>query len=219
MSARTQASKQAIRITTLGEIGTIFGGLTGKSKTDFTNGNARYVSYVNVFNNLAVDTKKDDFVKVESNERQRTLQHGDIIFTGSSETPEDVGMSSVVTSEIDEPIYLNSFCIGYRLTDKNTIDPEFAKHLFRSEELRKQIVRTASGVTRFNVSKLRLAKVKIPIIDLSEQKRIANILDQFDALVNDLSSGLPAEIKARRQQYEHYRDQLLRFPRQESAIA
>jgi type I restriction enzyme S subunit len=195
----------------LGEIGTIFGGLTGKSKTDFINGNSRYVSYVNVFNNLAVDTKKNDFVKVEPNERQRTLQQGDIIFTGSSETSEEVGMSSVVTNEIDEPIYLNSFCIGYRLADTNIIDPEFSKHLFRSEELRKQIVRTASGVTRFNVSKSRLAQVKIPILDLTEQKRIANILDKFDALVNDLSSGLPAEIKARRQQYEHYRDRLLTF--------
>ena len=46
---------------------------------------------------------------------------------------------------------------------------------------------------------------------LDEQERIATILDKFDALVNDLSSGLPAEIKARRRQYEHYRDRLLTF--------
>jgi len=56
-----------------------------------------------------------------------------------------------------------------------------------------------------------LAKTKIPIPPLSEQERIVGILDKFDALVNDLSSGLPAEIRARRQQYEYYRDQLLTF--------
>ena len=56
-----------------------------------------------------------------------------------------------------------------------------------------------------------LEKISIPVPPLSEQERIVGILDKFDALVNDLSSGLPAEIKARRQQYEYYRDQLLTF--------
>lgn len=53
----------------------------------------------------------------------------------------------------------------------------------------------------------------IPIPSLAEQEKIANILDRFDALVNDLSQGLPAEIEARKQQYEYYRDQLLTFKR------
>ncbi|MDU6680950.1 MAG: restriction endonuclease subunit S [Varibaculum cambriense] len=57
----------------------------------------------------------------------------------------------------------------------------------------------------------QLKKVKIPVPPLSEQERIVGILDKFDALVNDLSSGLPAEIAARRKQYEYYRDQLLTF--------
>ena len=64
-----------------------------------------------------------------------------------------------------------------------------------------------------------IEKVQIAVPPIEEQKHIASILDKFDALVSDLSSGLPAEIKARRQQYEHYRDLLLRFPKQESAIA
>ena len=120
-------------------------------------------------------------------------------------------MSSVVTRDVQEPVYLNSFCIGFRFNDVNQLDPEFVKHLFRSVDLRKQIVRTASGVTRYNVSKAKLAKIRIPVPELAEQSRIANILDKFDALVNDLSSGLPAEVAARRQQYEHYRDRLLTF--------
>ena len=52
---------------------------------------------------------------------------------------------------------------------------------------------------------------EVPVPPLDEQARIVAILDQFDALVNDLSSALPAEVQARRQQYEYYRDRLLTF--------
>ena len=58
----------------------------------------------------------------------------------------------------------------------------------------------------------RVAEVEIPVPSVSEQYRIADLLDHFDALVNDITSGLPAEIAARRAQYEHYRDRLLSFP-------
>jgi type I restriction enzyme S subunit len=195
----------------MGDIGSIFGGLTGKSKADFSDGNARFVSYVNILNNIAVRVDGDDYVRIAAGERQRSLQRGDVLFTGSSETPEEVAMSSVVTAEVDEPLYLNSFSIGYRLAEPDALDAEFAKHLFRSRGMRKQLVKTASGVTRFNVSKARLAKVEVPVPAMAEQRRIAALLDNFERLTNDLSIGLPAEIKARRQQYEYYRDRLLMF--------
>ncbi len=200
-----------VRRVPMGDAGTFFGGLTGKSKADFSDGNARFVSYVNIFNNIAVNLQAGDFVRVERGERQRQLQRGDVLFTGSSETPHEVGMSSVITTDTAEPTYLNSFSIGYRLNDPGLLDPEFAKHLFRSTGMRQQIVRTASGVTRFNVSKVRLAKVEFPIPAKDEQTRIARVLDNFELLVNDLSIGLPAELAARRKQYEYYRDQLLTF--------
>ena len=63
----------------LGDIGNIFGGLTGKSKGDFTNGNARFISYMNIFNNIAVNLTATDFAQVDADERQRTLQRGDIL--------------------------------------------------------------------------------------------------------------------------------------------
>jgi type I restriction enzyme S subunit len=196
---------------TLGEVGALFGGLTGKSKADFRAGDARYVSYMNVFANIATDVAPDDWVRVGEGERQRRLVRGDILFTGSSETPDECGMSSVLTIDPSNPLYLNSFCIGYRLHDQEMLDPEFAKHLFRSATMRDQIVRTANGVTRFNVSKRRLAKIAVPVPGPDEQRRIAGILDKFDSLVNDLSVGLPAELRARRTQYEYYRDRLLTF--------
>lgn len=102
------------------------------------------------------------------------------------------------------------------MNDKTLFLPDFMKHLFRCSHLRSQIGKTASGTTRFNVSKKRFADVKIPIIPVEEQKRIANILDRFDSLTNDLSKGLPAEIEKRRQQYEYYRDKLLTFKRKEA---
>ena len=68
-----------------------------------------------------------------------------------------------------------------------------------------------NGVDQTNLRKGDILKILIPTPPLAEQIRIVTILDKFDALVNDLTSGLPAEIKARRQQYEYYRDRLLSF--------
>ena len=89
--------------------------------------------------------------------------------------------------------------------------PSFAKFLFRSENLRQQIIKTAHGVTRFNVSKNKMKQIKIPIPPLEVQKKIVEILDKFDSLTNDLTKGLPAEINLRRKQYNYYRDKLLTF--------
>ena len=197
----------------LKELGSFFGGLTGKNKNDFVDGNARYITYKNVYCNAAVDFSANDFVKVSDGEKQNVLQYGDVIFTGSSETPDECGFSSAVTCHLNEEVYLNSFCFAFRFNDVSVMNPDFSKYLFRSTALRSQIKRTANGVTRFNVSKALMGKVTIPVPPLEVQRQIVQILDRFDALCNDLTQGLPAEIEARRKQYEYYRDQLLTFKR------
>ena len=197
----------------LGELGKFYGGLKGKTKNDFGSSGARYISYKNVYENISADFTWPDFVQVKEGENQLSLMKGDILLTGSSENMEEAGLSSVVTKEPEEKAYLNSFSICYRLNDPSILNPEFSKYLFRSRLARKQIIRTAQGVTRFNVSKKKLANVSIPIPSLEEQQRIVDILDRFDALTSSLSEGLPAELAARRSQYEYYRDQLLTFPR------
>ena len=131
----------------LREIGDFFGGLTGKSKEDFIDGNARFISYMNVYSNPALKLDLPDFVKINDGEKQNVVQYGDILFTGSSETPNECGMSSVVTTKPSEPLYLNSFCFGFRLIDINTFNLVFLKHLLRSYEVRSQIAKTANGVT------------------------------------------------------------------------
>ncbi|MBQ6269560.1 MAG: restriction endonuclease subunit S [Bacteroidetes bacterium] len=195
----------------LGELGKFYGGLSGKSKEDFKDGNATLITYKNVYSNIALKLDIDDRVKISEGEKQNTVQYGDVLFTGSSETPDECGMSSVLTTKTDEKLYLNSFCFGYRFNDPELFLPDFTKYLFRSKNLRSQLIRTASGVTRFNVSKKKMEDVKIPVPPLKIQKRLVNVLDNFETFCSDFNIGLPAEIDARKKQYEYYRDLLLTF--------
>ncbi len=192
---------------TLGELGDFYGGLSGKSKDDFSNGNAKFVTYMNIFSNIAVNIDINTFVKVSKDENQNKIEYGDVLFTGSSETPDECGMSSVLTKKADESLYLNSFCFGFRFHNTNLLLPEFSKYLFRDEQMRKQIGKTASGVTRFNVSKKRFAKIKIPLPPLAVQEEIVKILNSF--------TELEAELEARKKQYEYYRTELLTFNERE----
>ncbi len=89
--------------------------------------------------------------------------------------------------------------------------PDFLYHLLRSAPIQTEFARRAGAGTVQNLNAEIVKSVRVPIPPLAEQRRIVAILDKFDALVNDLSTGLPAELRARRQQYEHYRDRLLTF--------
>lgn len=168
------------------------------------------MTYTGLFNNLSINENCLADVRINPGEKQNVLRSGDVIFTGSSETPDEVAYSSVMTKSFNEDVYLNSFCIGYRACD-GLLLPEYAKHLFRCKYVRKQLVKTAMGVTRFNVSKERLKRVRIYIPPIEAQRDIASILDKFSTMTISLIDGLPAEIKLRRQQYEYYRDKLLSF--------
>ncbi|MGY5139371.1 hypothetical protein ACUZ9N_01415 [Mycoplasmopsis gallinarum] len=97
----------------LSELGTFYSGLKNKKSSDFENGNSKYITYLNVFNNPEINLNVNDFVKINSNENQNSIKYGDVLFTTSSENQNEVGMSSVVTKEPQEKIYLNSFCRGF----------------------------------------------------------------------------------------------------------
>ena len=191
----------------LGEVGYFFGGVTGKSKKDFENGNSKFITYMNVFSNPKLNIDVKETVFINEGEKQNTLQYGDVLFTTSSETVEESGMSSVLVTETNEKLYLNSFCFGFRFNNLENINPNFYSYIFRSEDLRKQIVKCANGVTRFNISKERFAKITIPIPPISIQNRIVEILDHF----TDLISNLNTELDLRRKQLEHYREKMLAF--------
>ena len=189
----------------LEDLGPYFGGLTGKTKEDFVEGNAKFITYMNVYANPSLDITSTGVVKINEGEKQNKIQKGDILFTGSSETPDEAGMSCVVTEELNEDYYMNSFCFGLRLYAPEQYNLHYLKHVFRSYGVRKEIAKSASGVTRFNISKARFGKIDIPIPPLSEQNRIVDILDTFTSSIDNLKQ----QIAQRRKQYEYYRDQLL----------
>lgn len=199
-----------VRYHRLSEIGNQFSGLSGKSKKDFENGNCRYITYTNIYNNPSTNLEVGDYVQVKQNEKQNEIKYKDILIAGSSENLEDSGMISVVTKMPNEKIYLNSFCFGFRLNDNfyEKYNPDFLKHLFRDKNFRNNIISCSFGVTRYNLSKEKFLKIKIPCPPLEVQEEIVKILDKF----GELEAKLEAELEARKSQYEFWRGNLLFNP-------
>ena len=131
-----------------------------------------------------------DYVNIKANENQNKVIFGDIFFTVSSETPHEVGMSSVLLDSSIDELYLNSFCFGFRLNDFKTLLPEFASHYFRGDKFRYEMLKAAQGATRFNLSKSNVTKLKIEIPSLNEQKKIASLLSGIDQEINLLENEL-----------------------------
>lgn len=158
-----------------------YGGLSGKSSKDFKDGNKKYISYLKVFNNLYIE-KVDTKVIIKKNEMQNAVNKGDIIFTQSSETLDEVGMASTYLGE--EEVYLNSFCFGIR--KKREFNSVFMVLLLRSEEIRKKISTEGQGSTRYNLSPNRLMNIELLIPSLKEQEAIADILTSMDEEIENL---------------------------------
>ena len=148
---------------------------------------------MNIYQNNKIDPKQLELVDISDNENQNTVQYGDIFFTTSSETPEEVGFASVLLFKPEQKIYLNSFCFGYRLNDFDTLLPNYASFLFRSNQIRKTMYKLAQGATRFNLSKNELMKEELYIpSDISEQQAIADVLSTADEEIDLLNKKLEA---------------------------
>ena len=159
----------------LGDVGNTFTGLTGKTKEDFGHGSAKFVTYVNVFKNPIATLDQLDAIEID--EKQNQVQKGDIFFTTSSETPEEVGMSSVWTHDT-ENVYLNSFTFGYR--PRVSFDLNYMASMLRSPSIRKKITFLAQGISRYNISKTKMLEIEIPTPTLSEQEKIGSFFKQLD---------------------------------------
>ncbi|MBI1856785.1 restriction endonuclease subunit S [Candidatus Saccharibacteria bacterium] len=162
----------------LGENGETYAGLSGKTKEDFGQGKP-YITYMNIYSNPTVDQNNYELVKLDHEESQNKVKYGDILFTTSSETPEEVGIASVYLGN-DSELYLNSFCFGFRLKQPAKLSPKFARHYFRGQQFRKTMTRIAQGASRYNLSKRYFMETKIRIpVDIAEQERIAELLDNI----------------------------------------
>ncbi|WP_322876486.1 restriction endonuclease subunit S [Mycoplasmopsis felis] len=165
----------------LEEIGQTYTGLSGKTKKDFGHGNSRYITYLNIFNNPIANLKGLD--RIEKDCKQNSIKYGDIFVTTSSEIPEEVGMTSIWPFKDKENIYLNSFCFGIRLNNINNYYINFLAYNLRNNELRKDIVLLAQGISRFNISNRRFMKLNILLPNISEQQKIGKLLENIDNLI------------------------------------
>ncbi|EOI6016954.1 restriction endonuclease subunit S [Enterococcus hirae] len=163
----------------LGGIGKTYTGLTGKSKEDFGHGDAKFVTYMNVFQNPKATLEQLENVEIDP--RQNEVKKGDVFFTTSSETPEEVGMSSVWTHDINN-IYLNSFTFAYRPTIK--FDLDYLAFMLRSQSVRKKIIYLAQGISRYNISKTKMMDISVPIpVNFEEQQKIGAFFKQLDDII------------------------------------
>lgn len=164
----------------LGEVGETYTGLSGKTKEDFGHGEGKFITYVNVFNNPLTDLYGLDSVEID--DKQRRVQYGDVLFTTSSETPEDVGLSSVWMGTEDN-VYLNSFCFGYR-PQKGIFDLYYLAFVLRSFSVRREFMLLAQGISRFNISKTKVMDISIHVPSLPEQEAIGSFFLQLDKSIS-----------------------------------
>ena len=162
----------------LGEMGTTFSGLSGKAKEDFGHGAAEYITYVNVFSNPIANS--DGIENIEVDDRQNKVRYGDVLFTTSSETPEEVAMSSVWLMN-RENVYLNSFCFGWRPTVE--VVPLYLAYMLRSPVVRKKLTLLAQGISRYNVSKIKVMELAASMPTLDEQALIGSFFRDLDDLI------------------------------------
>ena len=162
----------------LGEVGETYTGLSGKSKDDFGHGSGKFITYMNVFSNPVASPNMTEAIKIDDS--QNKVRFGDVLFTTSSETPDEVGMSSVWL-ENAENTYLNSFCFGYRPTAE--FNPYYLAYMLRSSSMRKKITFLAQGISRYNISKNKMMDIEMPIPSIDEQKQIGEYFANLDNLI------------------------------------
>lgn len=189
----------------LGEIGEF---TRGKRfvKTDITSEGVPCIHYGEMYTHYKIWVKEaKSFLDPSVASRLRAAKYGDVIIVAAGETIKDIGQGVAWLGEND--VIIHDACFAF----SHSLHPNYVSHFLQTDIFHSQIKRHISSGKISSINAAGLSKAKIPVPSMEEQRRIAEVLDKFDILVNDLSSGLPAEIKARRQQYEYYRDQLLTF--------
>lgn len=167
-------------MTSFSKLGQSYSGLSGKSADDFGTGKP-YITYLNVYSNNVVNENDYQYVRISDGEKQNIVKYGDVLFTLSSETPEEVGIGSVYLGKSD--VYLNSFCFGIHITDTKVVFPPYLSYYVSSTPFRKFIYPYAQGSTRFNLCKADFEKARIKMPSLENQKRIYFILSHIASKV------------------------------------
>ena len=163
-------------MTSFSKLGQSYSGLSGKLADDFGIGKP-YITYLNVYSNNVVNENDYQYVRISDGEKQNVVKYGDVLFTLSSETPEEVGVGSVYLGKDD--VYLNSFCFGIHIENKGLAYSPYLSYYVSSTPFRKFIYPFAQGSTRFNLCKADFEKADIKLPSLDNQKHIYAILNHI----------------------------------------
>ena len=174
-------------LTSFVKLGTSYSGLSGKSAQDFGSGKP-FITYLNVYSNNIINDKDFQYVSIKDGEKQNVVEYGDVLFTLSSETPEEVGIGSVYLGK--EKVYLNSFCFGIHIINTEVVFPPYLSYYVSSTSFRKFIYPYAQGSTRFNLCKADFEKASIKLPSLENQKRIYSVLCHITSKVETEKSLL-----------------------------
>ena len=189
----------------LGEIATITRGGNFQKK-DFVENGLPCIHYGQMYTHFGTWTDKTlTFVSKEVFEKSKKADTNDIVMAVTSENVEDVCKCTAWIG--NEPIAVS----GHTAIIHHNQNAKYLSYYFQSSSFYSQKVKLAHGTKVIEVTPDKLKDIAIPIPPLPVQERIVNVLDNFDAICSDLKIGLPAEIDARKKQYEYYRDLLLNF--------
>ena len=195
----------------MSEVGTF---IRGKRfvRTDIVEEGVPCIHYGDIYTYYGLTaTKAKTYLKPEKAEKMKFASKNDVVIVGAGENNMDIGVGVAWLS--DEEVAIHDACYIF----KSKMNPRFVSHYLRGSNYHLQIKKYVCEGKICSISSKSIGRSLIPVPSLQEQERIATILDRFESLTTSLQSGLPAEITARRQQYEYYRDKLLTFKRKGAA--
>lgn len=195
----------------MSEVGTF---IRGKRfvRTDIVEEGVPCIHYGDIYTYYGLTaTKAKTYLKPEKAEKMKFASKNDVVIVGAGENNMDIGVGVAWLS--DEKVAIHDACYIF----KSKMNPRFVSHYLRGSYYHLQIKKYVCEGKICSISSKSIGRSLIPVPSLQEQERIATILDRFESLTTSLQTGLPAEITARRQQYEHYRDKLLTFKRKGAA--
>ena len=203
-------TEQNVKEYTLGELGTFTRG-NGLQKKDFTREGIGCIHYGQIYTRFGAFADKTlTYVNRELASHLLQVEKGNLVIACTSENVEDICKSVAWLGE-------ENICTGgHACVFRHNQNPKYISYFFQTEYFFNQKKKYTYGTKVKDIKPDSIAKIKIPLPSLKEQERIVSILDNLYTLTNDLTSGLPAEMEKRRQQYEFYRDKLLTFKRKEA---
>ena len=197
----------------LGELFEFKNGLN-KGKNFFGKGTP-IINYMDVYkrNKIYSDDLRGLVETTEDEQKRYSIKRGDVFFTRTSETKEEIGETSVLLDDVEKGVFSGFVLRARPITE--LLLPEYCAYCFETYEFRKNVIRYSTYTTRALTNRTTLSNLEIPVPPIEIQNKIVKILDRFQELLSDTKGLLPLEIEQRRKQYEYYREKLLTFGKEE----